>query len=51
MLFRSTGQEPRPVGIGLPGTDEEQQAAQERLDALARRTAWRTDEGALPAPG
>lgn len=49
--FLRTGQEPRPVGIGLPGTDEEQQAAQERLDALARRTAWRTDEGALPAPG
>ncbi|MGP5260583.1 hypothetical protein ACTXMW_04130 [Brachybacterium paraconglomeratum] len=47
--LQRAGHEPVPLGIGLPRTDEESAEAAERLESLARRTAWRTDEGALPA--
>ena len=47
--FQRRGTEPVPLGIGLLTSEEEQAAAQERLEGLARRTAWRTEEGALPA--
>ncbi len=42
------GHEPVPLGIGLARGEEEQAEAAARLEMLARRSAWRTDEGALP---
>ncbi|WP_341854874.1 hypothetical protein [Brachybacterium sp. GPGPB12] len=48
--LQRAGHEPVPLGIGLPRTDEERAEATDRLETLARRTAWRTDEGAMPAP-
>lgn len=38
-----TGQEPTPLGIGLLEDDAERSTARERLEGLARRTAWRTE--------
>ncbi|WP_422116923.1 hypothetical protein [Brachybacterium sp. UNK5269] len=48
--FMRTAQEPVPLGIGLLRTDEERAAAHERLESLARRTAWRSEDGHPPAP-
>ena len=48
--FLRRGAEPVPLGIGLLGTDEERTAAQERLDQLARRTAWRAEHCTPPTP-
>lgn len=44
-----TGQEPIPLGIGLLESDEDRSAAEERLEALARRTAWRAEGGTPPS--
>ncbi|WP_114855210.1 hypothetical protein [Brachybacterium sp. YJGR34] len=37
-----------PLGIGLPESSADHAAAEEALAALARRTAWRTEDGDLP---
>jgi hypothetical protein len=49
--FRRTGQEPVPLGIGRLTDEAEREAAEARLASFARRTAWRTDDGAPPTPG
>lgn len=49
--FVRTGEEPVPLGIGRPDGDAEREQARERLEMLARRTAWRTEGGAPPPPG
>lgn len=43
-----TGQKPVPLGIGRLESDQERDEAKERLEAIARRSAWRTGHGALP---
>jgi hypothetical protein len=48
--FQRRGESPVPLGIGLLGTEEERSAAQDRLDQLARRTAWRGEHGTPPSP-
>lgn len=45
-----TGERPTPLGIGLLGSEEEHAAAQARLDSLAQRAAWRTDDAPAPVP-
>ena len=45
-----TGERPTPLGIGVLSTEEEQAAAQARLDALAQRTTWRTEDAPAPVP-
>ena len=49
--FVRTGEEPVPLGIGRPDSDAEREQARERLEMLARRTAWRTEAGTPPPPG
>ena len=46
--LQRAGHDPVPLGIGLARTDQEQAAAAERLEAFTRRTAWRTDDAAMP---
>lgn len=43
-----TGEESVPLGIGRLGSDQEQAEAKDRLEAIARRGAWRADPGAIP---
>lgn len=49
--FVRTGEEPVPLGIGRAGDDAEREQARERLEMLARPTAWRTEAGTPPPPG
>ena len=49
--FARTGEDPVPLGIGRTETAAEQESARERLAMISRRSAWRTDSGAPPAPG
>ena len=48
--FQRRGEAPVPLGIGVLGTEEEHAAAQDRLDEIARRTAWRAEHAAPPVP-
>lgn len=47
--LQRAGREPVPLGIGLARTDQEREQADARLEALSHSTAWRTEDGALPA--
>lgn len=46
--FLRTGDEPAPLGIGRLTTDDEHAAADERLNAIRRRTGWRSEGEAPP---
>ncbi|MGP5198168.1 hypothetical protein ACTXKN_03315 [Brachybacterium alimentarium] len=46
-----TGSTPIPLGIGLLESEEELDAARERLAVLDRRSAWRSENSGLPDLG
>ena len=43
-----TGEKPVPLHIGRLAADEQRAQAKERLEAIARRSSWRTDPAAIP---